>query len=54
MISSQEFEEKFNYIHHNPVKRELARRAIDWHWSSARWYAGFDDGHPVSITPLLI
>jgi putative transposase len=26
------------YIHHNPVKRGLCRRAVDWKWSSARYY----------------
>jgi putative transposase len=28
-----------DYIHLNPVRRGLAARAIDWKWSSARWYA---------------
>ena len=28
------------YIHLNPVRRGLVERAIDWDWSSARWYAG--------------
>ncbi len=28
------------YIHLNPVRRGLVTRAIDWPWSSARWYAG--------------
>lgn len=28
------------YIHLNPVRRGLVTRAIDWEWSSARWYAG--------------
>lgn len=27
-----------NYIHENPVRRQLAPRARDWKWSSARWY----------------
>ena len=26
------------YIHNNPVKRELCRRAVEWKWSSARYY----------------
>jgi len=26
------------YVHLNPVRRGLVRRAIDWPWSSARWY----------------
>ncbi len=28
------------YFHLNPVRRGLVERAIDWEWSSARWYAG--------------
>ena len=31
------------YTHENPVKRGLVRRAEEWPWSSARWYAGLDD-----------
>lgn len=27
-----------DYIHMNPVRRGLCERAIDWKWSSARWY----------------
>lgn len=27
-----------DYIHRNPVRRGLVERAIDWPWSSARWY----------------
>ncbi|HEV3301555.1 MAG TPA: transposase [Planctomycetaceae bacterium] len=27
-----------DYIHLNPVRRGLAARAVDWKWSSARWY----------------
>lgn len=26
------------YIHMNPVRRGLVKRASDWKWSSARWY----------------
>jgi len=29
-----------DYVHLNPVRRKLVERAIDWEWSSARWYAG--------------
>ncbi len=28
-----------DYIHENPVRRGLCRNAVDWKWSSARWYA---------------
>ncbi len=27
-----------HYIHKNPVARQLCQRAIDWPWSSARYY----------------
>jgi putative transposase len=27
-----------DYIHMNPVKRGLCRKAVDWDWSSARFY----------------
>jgi putative transposase len=27
-----------DYIHRNPVERELCVRATDWRWSSARYY----------------
>ena len=27
------------YLHLNPVRRNLCKSALDWRWSSARWYA---------------
>jgi putative transposase len=35
-----------DYIHANPVRRGLVKRALDWEWSSARWYARLE---PVPI-----
>jgi putative transposase len=32
-----------DYLHLNPVRRGLVQRAVDWEWSSARWYAGYSD-----------
>jgi REP element-mobilizing transposase RayT len=32
--------EKLNYMHNNPVKRELVERPEDWKWSSAGFYNG--------------
>ena len=32
-----------DYIHNNPLRRDLADHPTDWAWSSARWYAGEDD-----------
>jgi putative transposase len=31
-------EEKLHYMHLNPVRRGQVDRAVDWKWSSARWY----------------
>jgi putative transposase len=36
----QEYYEKVEYIHLNPVRAELVERAEDWPWSSVRDYAG--------------
>jgi len=27
-----------DYIHHNPLRRKLTEKPIDWKWSSASWY----------------
>lgn len=32
-------DEKLRYMHENPVRQGLVKRAVDWKWSSARWYA---------------
>ena len=31
-------EAAIEYIHMNPVRRGLMKRAVDWKWSSASWY----------------
>ena len=36
----EEYNEKVEYIHLNPVKAGLARRAQDWKWSSFNEYSG--------------
>src|SRR5262249_4005016 len=36
--SEKKVVEKLNYMHENPVRAGLVERAIDWLWSSARWY----------------
>lgn len=33
-----------DYIHANPVRRGLVERPTDWMWSSARTFAGLQDG----------
>lgn len=27
-----------DYIHENPIRRELCQKVVDWKWSSARYY----------------
>ena len=39
-----------DYLHRNPVRRGLCERAVEYRWSSARWYATdgaeVDSAHP--------
>jgi putative transposase len=44
IFSADEYKEKFNYIHDNPVRRGLVAKQSEWPWSSARWYACMKDG----------
>lgn len=38
LYSQQKAEEKLDYMHKNPVTAGLVQRAIDWKWSSARYF----------------
>jgi putative transposase len=38
------------YLHLNPVRKNLVERAIDWRWSSAALFAGGDS--PIPIDPI--
>ena len=38
----------FNYIHKNPVKANLVKKAVDWEFSSAKDYAGLRNGKLVN------
>ena len=38
------------YVHNNPVRRDLVAKATDWPWSSARFYAGRPDV-PIRMDP---
>jgi putative transposase len=38
--STDTLQRMIDYIHLNPVRRRLVKKATDWEWSSARWYAG--------------
>ena len=38
LFSPEAISSSLEYIHNNPVKRGLCRCAVDWKWSSARYY----------------
>lgn len=38
LFSSEAISASLEYIHNNPVSRGLCRCAVDWKWSSARYY----------------
>jgi len=38
LYSPKAIQASLDYIHNNPVKRKLCLRAVDWKWSSARYY----------------
>jgi putative transposase len=48
VFSQKKIVEKLDYIHWNPVKRELVASPEQWRWSSYRYYALGEDG-PVKI-----
>lgn len=41
--------EKVAYLHRNPVKRGLVRRAVDWEWSSAQDFAKVRGEPPLPV-----
>jgi putative transposase len=50
--SRQKLDEKLEYIHLNPVRAGLVEKAVEWKWSSARWYEiGKSAGLPISWPP---
>ena len=49
----KKLEEKLNYMHMNPVRAGLAKRTIDWPWSSAKYYElGKSVGVPITWVDL--
>ncbi|MGB5106878.1 MAG: transposase [Candidatus Zixiibacteriota bacterium] len=44
IVSDSVMETKVEYVHKNPVKAGLVKRAIQWKWSSARDYFSDDVG----------
>ncbi len=53
VFTEKKLTEKLDYMHMNPVRRGLVSRAIDWPWSSARWYLeGKTVGVPIRMPEL--
>jgi len=46
LFSDEKAQDKLEYMHLNPVRAGLVERAIDWRWSSARY---FELGEPVGV-----
>src|SRR5262249_10628182 len=42
-----------DYIHRNPVARGLCQRAVEWKWSSARYYLAEPQGQQYSGLPMI-
>jgi putative transposase len=38
LFDPKTIEAAITYIHMNPVRKNLCTNAVDWKWSSARWY----------------
>ncbi len=43
LYTLNEINAKINYIHTNPIRRNLVNQPEEWKWSSARWYAGIKE-----------
>jgi hypothetical protein len=50
----QEYNEKVQYIHLNPVRAGLARRPEDWRWSSVHDYQGSLNRAPTTPSGLSV
>jgi hypothetical protein len=46
-------EAAIEYIHMNPVRRGLVKRAVDWKWSSASWYLLDPHGQQLPGLPMV-
>ena len=51
LLTVKAIESSIDYIHRNPVERKLCRRAIDFRWSSARYYLAQAGSHPFEGLP---
>ena len=53
IFSARELREKIDYVHRNPVRRQLVDDPADWQWSSfAAWAHGVDEPLPIDRATL--
>ncbi len=51
IIDARTLQAMIDYIHANPVRKQLVERASDWKWSSAAWY--FEQrAVPLAVDPI--
>ena len=53
LFSQEAIRHAIDYIHENPPRRGLCRRAIAWKWSSARYYLGEPSKQQAPDLPLI-
>jgi REP-associated tyrosine transposase len=53
LFSPEALQASIDYIHNNPVKRGLCRLAVDWKWSSARYFVLEPSKQQFSDLPLV-
>jgi putative transposase len=51
LVTPKHITQKIDYIHNNPVARNLVKKPTDWKWSSARHYARETDDGPRVVAP---
>ena len=53
LFQPESIQASINYIHKNPVERKLCKQAVDWRWSSARFYLQEPQGQQFDELPFL-
>ncbi|MGO8689390.1 MAG: transposase [Thermoguttaceae bacterium] len=53
VFSIEAISSSLEYLHNNPVRRGLCGRAVDWKWSSARYYLGVPSRHQDPDLPMI-
>ncbi len=54
IVTTEEYVEKLNYTHQNPIRRGLVELASEYRWSSARVYEGKQCCFGIPIDPIVL